>query len=68
MCVLGYDFHLLDNAFLVHRPGIKRGKSEADIARAELAEQTAQLIRTEIEPEIHTLNGMNENCEQINAC
>ena len=24
LCVLGYQFHILDNAFLVHKPGIKR--------------------------------------------
>lgn len=37
MCVLGYDYHLLDNAFLVHKPGIKRRKSEADVARDKFA-------------------------------
>ena len=23
LCLLGYDFHVLNNAFLVHKPGIK---------------------------------------------
>ncbi|RXG70347.1 Beta-1,4-glucuronyltransferase 1 [Armadillidium vulgare] len=23
MCLLGYEYHVLDNAFLVHKPGIK---------------------------------------------
>lgn len=26
MCVLDYDFHVLDDAFLVHRPPIKSNK------------------------------------------
>lgn len=24
LCVLDYEFHTLDNAFLVHKPGIKK--------------------------------------------
>ena len=27
MCVLDYDFMVLDNAFLIHRPGIKTRSS-----------------------------------------
>ena len=26
MCLLNYEFHILDNAFLIHRPGIKSKK------------------------------------------
>lgn len=42
LCVLDYDFHILDNAFLVHKPGIKVLKK--DPKRAMLAAKTNLLL------------------------
>lgn len=67
MCVLDYDYHILDNAFLVHKPGIKR-RGKMDILRDQFAKRTFQLIREKIEPEIHTIYGINRNCSVIISC
>ncbi|ETN58801.1 N-acetyl lactosaminide beta-1,3-N-acetyl glucosaminyl transferase [Anopheles darlingi] len=60
MCILGYDYHVLDNAFLVHRPGIKT------LAEAtNPAQQTIQrsFIRSTILNEITSLYGQREGCK-----
>uniref|UniRef100_A0AAG5CVU9 N-acetyllactosaminide beta-1,3-N-acetylglucosaminyltransferase n=1 Tax=Anopheles atroparvus TaxID=41427 RepID=A0AAG5CVU9_ANOAO len=60
MCILGYDFHVLDNGFLVHRPGIKT------IAEANRPPQQAKqrsFIRRTIANEIHALYGHREGCK-----
>lgn len=51
MCVLDYDFHVLNNAFLVHRPGIKykssaRGKSNRDYVTKNLLPELVNLYGT----------------------
>ena len=53
MCILNYDFHILNNAFLIHRPGIlaKRTKEEHDKVRAnvEAQKEVRQIIASNIE-------------------
>ncbi|BFF94567.1 beta-1-4-glucuronyltransferase 1 [Drosophila madeirensis] len=44
MCALGYEFHLLDSAFLVHKPGIKLGYDNPE--RHILALETEFIIRS----------------------
>uniref|UniRef100_A0A224XE45 Putative glycosyltransferase n=1 Tax=Panstrongylus lignarius TaxID=156445 RepID=A0A224XE45_9HEMI len=60
LCVLDYEFHILDNAFLVHKPGIKTLKK--DPARAVLAGKTNSLIRKVIFPELKILYGAKKGC------
>jgi len=60
LCVLDYDFQILDNAFLVHKPGIKTLKK--DPARAMLAAKTNVLIRKVIFPELKVLYGVRRGC------
>lgn len=60
LCVLDYDFHILDNAFLVHKPGIKVLKK--DPKRAVLAAKTNQLIKKIIYPELQVLYGTRKGC------
>ncbi|XP_044728931.1 beta-1,4-glucuronyltransferase 1-like [Chrysoperla carnea] len=60
LCVLDYDFQILDNAFLCHRPGIKTYKKDAK--RATLAAKTNQLIRRIIFPELKILYGVRKGC------
>ncbi|XP_030381132.1 beta-1,4-glucuronyltransferase 1-like isoform X1 [Scaptodrosophila lebanonensis] len=60
LCVLDYEFHILDNAFLVHKPGIKVLKK--DNRRAMLAGKTNQLIRKIIYPELKIMYGTRKGC------
>lgn len=60
LCVLDYEFQILDNAFLVHKPGIKTVKK--DPARAVLASKTNALIRKEILPQLKVLYGVRKGC------
>ncbi|KAH8421167.1 hypothetical protein KR009_006992 [Drosophila setifemur] len=60
LCVLDYEFHILDNAFLVHKPGIKVLKK--DNRRAMLSGKTNQLIRKIIYPELKIMYGMRKGC------
>jgi len=60
LCVLDYEFQILDNAFLVHKPGIKMNKK--DPQRAVLAGKTNALIRKVIFPELKVLYGTRKGC------
>uniref|UniRef100_A0A182VUQ7 N-acetyllactosaminide beta-1,3-N-acetylglucosaminyltransferase n=1 Tax=Anopheles minimus TaxID=112268 RepID=A0A182VUQ7_9DIPT len=60
LCVLDYDFHILDNGFLVHKPGIKVLKK--DPKRAILAAKTNQLIKKMIYPELQVMYGTRKGC------
>ncbi|XP_063216263.1 beta-1,4-glucuronyltransferase 1 isoform X2 [Bacillus rossius redtenbacheri] len=60
LCVLDYEFQILDNAFLVHKPGIKTLKK--DPQRAMLAGKTNALIRKVIFPELKVLYGTRKGC------
>lgn len=59
MCLLDYDFSVLDNVFLVHRPGIKDGYSPKDKA---IRGQTRRLIKEQWIPEYVSLFGPREGC------
>lgn len=60
LCVLDYDFLILDNAFLVHRPGIKFYKK--DPYREGLSAKTNALIKKIIFPELKVLYGTRKGC------
>ncbi|KMQ89433.1 n-acetyllactosaminide beta- -n-acetylglucosaminyltransferase-like protein [Lasius niger] len=60
LCVLDYDFLILDNAFLVHRPGIKIFKK--DTHRDMLTAKTNALIKKIIMPELKVLYGTRKGC------
>lgn len=60
LCVLDYDFLILDNAFLVHRPGIKSYKR--DPYRQTLTEKTNALIKKIIMPELKIMYGTRKGC------
>ncbi|KAJ9586643.1 hypothetical protein L9F63_019745, partial [Diploptera punctata] len=65
LCVLDYEFQILDNAFLVHKPGIKTMKK--DPQRAILAGKTNALIKRVIFPELKVLYGTRKGCAVITA-
>ncbi|XP_053677658.1 beta-1,4-glucuronyltransferase 1-like [Anopheles nili] len=59
MCILGYDYHVLDNGFLVHRPGIK---TMAQANRPSQQSKQRAFMHSTIEGEIVALYGKREGC------
>ncbi|KAL7741561.1 hypothetical protein ACLKA6_019335 [Drosophila palustris] len=60
LCVLDYEFRTLDNAFLVHKPGIKRSiRNQARLAKGL---RTYQYIQREILLEFYEKYGWHPNC------
>ena len=62
LCLLDYNFNILSNAFLVHKPGIKEIK---EAARKKLERENIDLIINEILPEIKVLYGEKQGCEMF---
>lgn len=60
MCLLDYDFVVLDNAFLVHRPGVKLAIK--DSLREAIVQEQLILIQNVIRSELEILYGANINC------
>lgn len=60
LCIEDYDFLLLDNVYLVHRPGIK--KYVKDNSSQVYEQKTNDLLKNEILPEIKKLYGTTEDC------
>ncbi|XP_026843179.1 beta-1,4-glucuronyltransferase 1 [Drosophila persimilis] len=60
MCALGYEFHILDNAFLVHKPGIKPGLDNPE--RHDLALRTESVIRSRFFREMRIIYGSRDGC------
>ncbi|KAL3276807.1 hypothetical protein HHI36_012170 [Cryptolaemus montrouzieri] len=60
LCVMDYSFLILDNAFLVHKPGIKVYRKDAK--RDMLAGKTRRLIKKIIFPELKILYGSRKGC------
>ncbi|KAH8282965.1 hypothetical protein KR054_011227 [Drosophila jambulina] len=61
MCVLNYTFQILDNAFLVHKPGIK--PSGIDTATDAQVQKNADLINHRILYEMGIAYGYRRGCE-----
>ncbi|KAH8269334.1 hypothetical protein KR018_004614 [Drosophila ironensis] len=61
MCLMGYEYHVLYPAFLVHSPGIKK-TPKAKSARKVAANKMTKFIRDKIEPEYRVLFGNNFEC------
>jgi len=61
MCLMEYDFNILDNAFLIHRPGIKTMKS-AHIDKTKVGKQNYR-IKAEVYPLINKIFGTKTGCE-----
>lgn len=62
-----YNFNILDNAFLVHKPGIKaQGTGNAKVQKYyDVWERSSNLLLGNITHELKSLYGENENCEVI---
>lgn len=59
LCVKDYEFHILSDAFLVHRPGIKLMQAAR---RLEHEAVTNNLIDKKISRELHILFGTKDGC------
>ncbi|XP_044580381.1 beta-1,4-glucuronyltransferase 1-like isoform X2 [Cotesia glomerata] len=60
LCVLNYDFLILNNGFLVHRPGIKFYKK--DPRRDMLTDKTNTFIKKILLPELKVIYGTRKGC------
>eukprot|EP00096_Caligus_rogercresseyi_P015408 TRINITY_DN7848_c0_g1_i1.p1 TRINITY_DN7848_c0_g1~~TRINITY_DN7848_c0_g1_i1.p1 ORF type:complete len:448 (-),score=121.69 TRINITY_DN7848_c0_g1_i1:197-1540(-) len=61
LCLKDYDFHILNNAFLIHRPGIKVLNKNSKKKVAQITRQNS-FIRLNISKEIDVLYGTREGC------
>ena len=65
LCLQDYEFHILDNAFLVHRPGIKtKAKLKSIVENKKVSAQNL-LLKKVIFPEIQKLYGERKGCEMF---
>ena len=65
LCLLNYEFHILDNAFLIHKPGIKTKKSLlSSLKKKKISDQNNFLKKT-VNPEIKKLYGARKGCEMF---
>ncbi|XP_018321843.1 beta-1,4-glucuronyltransferase 1-like [Agrilus planipennis] len=61
-CVLDYDYLILNNAFLVHRPGIKKAKEQLKQFIGQII-KTNKFLKNEIKHELTLLYGNRTGCE-----
>lgn len=62
MCLMDYDFMVLDNAFLIHRPGIKTVKNNPTKPQQKLVNETNKFIASVIKPDIKKKVGDRKGC------
>lgn len=61
MCLLNYTYLVLDNAFLIHKPGIKKSKDQLR-KHGNIVRSTNKMLHEVIKAEIDTIYGKNEEC------
>lgn len=62
MCLLDYDYIVLDNAFLIHKPGIKKHKTQLMKYMKEVG-RTNRLMSSTIKPQIISMYGKRNGCQ-----
>ena len=62
MCLMDYDFLVLDNAFLVHKPGIKTPENNPTKPNQALVKKQNQLINNVVKPELVRAIGKRQGC------
>jgi len=65
LCLQNYQFHILDNAFLIHRPGIKTKKTLHSAINLKKISAQNELLKKTIFPEIKKLYGARKGCEMF---
>lgn len=61
MCLLNYTYLVLDNAFLIHKPGIKKEKVQLR-KHTNIIRNVNKMLQTVIKDELDTIYGTNDNC------
>jgi len=64
LCVMDYDFMILNNAFLIHRPGFKTAKSNQEHTDKPKVAAQNDFIKKIIIPELKQLYGSRKGCEK----
>jgi len=64
LCVMDYDFMILNNAFLIHRPGFKTAKSNQQHTDKPKVAAQNDFIKKIIIPELKQLYGSRKGCEK----
>lgn len=62
LCVEDYNFAILNNAFLIHKPGIKTQKDNRRATNGKKVGAQNSLIRSKILPELKVLFGQRKGC------
>ena len=65
MCVLDYDFAILNEAFLIHKPGIKTSKTKSSETDSKKVQLQRNLIEKVIVPELKIIYGHKAGCGTI---
>ncbi|KAL7642872.1 UNVERIFIED_CONTAM: hypothetical protein RMT77_006160 [Armadillidium vulgare] len=60
MCLMDYEFHVLDNAFIIHKPGIK--ERDKKVLKSDVVMKQKKLIETIIKEECNKLYGTRNGC------
>lgn len=60
LCILDYDFHILSEGFLVHKPGIK---TVAEAHRPKLEHEAVEKLKKIIIPQINAIYGTRQGCK-----
>ncbi|KAF2893222.1 hypothetical protein ILUMI_12941, partial [Ignelater luminosus] len=58
LCLLNYDYVILDNAFLVHKPGIKK-----KMVNAKIIPKTGKFIREVLGKQLEAIYGKRKGCK-----
>lgn len=61
LCLQDYTFNVLDNAFLIHKPGIK-GKKLQNVKYMNVTRRSMKLLKGVISPELKKIYGNREGC------
>ena len=62
LCLLDYDFAILDSAFLIHRPGIKTQKENMQATPSGKVLKQKHMIKSQIVPELNLVYGSRNGC------
>ena len=63
MCILGYDFAILNEAFLIHKPGFKTKSQHTKETDAKKVNAQRKMITKSIIPQLKKIYGDREGCQ-----
>jgi N-acetyllactosaminide beta-1,3-N-acetylglucosaminyltransferase len=63
---MDYEFHILNNAFLIHKPGIKlpRGRGSKGAPKRQKIQDQNRMIANSIIPDMSRLFGKRNGCRR----